>query len=42
MTRWLDGLEQRARHAVPSHILEYVLQGAGSSITASEAAAALA
>ncbi len=37
MTRWLDGLEERARATVPPHILEYVLQGAGASITASEA-----
>lgn len=40
MTRWLDGLEQRARHTVPPHVLEYVLQGAGASITVAEAAAA--
>lgn len=37
MTRWLDGLEERARQTVPPHILEYVLQGAGASVTASEA-----
>ena len=42
MTRWLDGLEERARQTVPAHILEYVLQGAGASVTASEAAAAWA
>lgn len=42
MTRWLDGLEERARQSVPPHILEYVLQGAGVSITASEAHAAWA
>ena len=40
MSRWLDGLEQRARHTVPPHVLEYVLQGGGASITASEASAA--
>lgn len=39
MTRWLDGLEERARQTVPPHILEYVLQGAGASVTASEAPA---
>lgn len=37
MTRWLDGLEERARQTVPPHILEYVLQGAGASVTTSEA-----
>ena len=31
MTRWLDGLEERARQTVPPHVLEYVLQGAGAS-----------
>lgn len=40
MSRWLDGLEQRARHTVPPYVLEYVLQGGGASITASEASAA--
>lgn len=42
MTRWLDGLEERARETVPAHILEYVGQGAGASITASEAVASWA
>jgi 4-hydroxymandelate oxidase len=42
MTRWLDGLEERARPTVPPHILEYVLQGAGASVTASEAPASWA
>lgn len=37
MTRWLDGLEERARHHVPAHILEYVLQGAGASVSTAEA-----
>lgn len=40
MIRWLDGLEQRARDIVPEHILEYVLQGAGHSVSATEARAA--
>lgn len=38
MSRWLDGLEERARGCVPAPILEYVQQGSGASITASEAA----
>jgi 4-hydroxymandelate oxidase len=42
MTRWLDGLEERARQTVPPHILEYVLQGAGASVTAFEAPASWA
>ncbi len=42
MTRWLDGLEERARQRVPEHILEYVLQGAGASITTAEAPGAWA
>lgn len=42
MTRWLEGLEERARETVPAHILEYVLQGAGTSITTREAVASWA
>ena len=42
MGRWLDGLEDRARGCVPAPILEYVLQGSGASITASEAPASWA
>ena len=42
MTRWLDGLEERARQTVPPHILEYVRQGAGASLTTSEATASWA
>lgn len=38
--RWLDELEQRARDALPASVLEYVVQGARDSVTASEAVAA--
>lgn len=35
--RWLDSLEDRARAALPSEVLEYVLQGARDGVTAAEA-----
>ena len=38
--RWLETLEQRARDRLPGSVLEYVLQGARESVTASEAVAA--
>jgi 4-hydroxymandelate oxidase len=37
--RWLDGLEDRARAALPAPVLEYVLQGAGVGTTAAAAPA---
>lgn len=35
--RWLEGLEDRARAALPAPVLEYVLQGAGAGISAAAA-----
>ena len=35
--RWLAGLVDRARAALPAPVLEYVLQGAGEGLTTSEA-----
>ncbi|SDE32756.1 alpha-hydroxy acid oxidase [Nocardioides lianchengensis] len=38
--RWLAGLEDRARGLLPAPVLEYVLQGAGDSVSTAEAVAA--
>lgn len=35
--RWLAGLEDRARAALPAPLLEYVVQGAGGGLSAAEA-----
>ncbi|WP_121258951.1 alpha-hydroxy acid oxidase [Nocardioides ferulae] len=38
--RWLEGLEERARRALPPTVFEYLVEGARDSVTANEAVAA--
>ena len=40
MTTWLAGLEELARTRLPAPVFEYVVQGAGESVSAAEAPAA--